>query len=197
MSTTAAPLRSFQDRLHAHLGRLAEDPAALAALRRSLSRPPGEAPEAWPHLVPLVGDDDRRFEAVAVALGLFALHQQGQARPMHARRETTPGRATLGSALAALRARRAEADAAGIERRFVAAVATENLEQLAVHLRGLVTMLRAEAIPLDYVRLQEDLQRWRHPGARSRVRRRWGLDFYGQSGADGEEPQAQPTTEGS
>jgi hypothetical protein len=39
-------------------------------------------------------------------------------------------------------------------------------------------MLRSESIPVDYVELCRDFEKWTWPERRQRVRRRWGTSFY-------------------
>jgi CRISPR system Cascade subunit CasB len=68
--------------------------------------------------------------------------------------------------------------AEGITRRFLATATADSVEELTGHLRGLIPQLREYAIPLDYVRLAQDIAAWHQPGSRARIRRRWGLDFY-------------------
>ena len=48
----------------------------------------------------------------------------------------------------------------------------------AHHLRGLIQLLRAEEIPLDYVHLAENLYDFQNPDSRPGVRLEWGQDFY-------------------
>lgn len=169
---------SFDDRLDAQLRRLVDDAAALAELRRAVGHPPGDAPMSWPYVVPLAGESsDRRFDALHVTLTLFALHQQAQTVPMHRR----DGR-SLGKAAGLLAARRNASQ--GVERRFLAAATSDTVGELALHARGLVTLLRGEGIWLDYVELFHDFERWPDPDRRSWVRRRWGRDFYGVDSED-------------
>ena len=163
---------SIDNRLDAQLQRLVSDAAALAELRRAVGRPPGDAPMTWPYVVPLAGESsDRRFDAVHVTLTLFALHQQAQTVPMHRRDQQS-----LGGAAGLLAARRHVSP--GVERRFLAAATSDTVGELALHARGLITLLRGEGIWLDYVELFHDFERWPDPERRSRVRRRWGRDFY-------------------
>jgi len=46
------------------------------------------------------------------------------------------------------------------------------------HLRGLVQLLRAEGIPLDYPELAYDLYRYQTLDGTQQVRLLWGQDFY-------------------
>ena len=46
------------------------------------------------------------------------------------------------------------------------------------YLRGLIQLLRAEGIPLDYPALAYDLYRYQTPGGAQKARLLWGQDFY-------------------
>jgi CRISPR system Cascade subunit CasB len=153
------------------LHRLRNDPAGLAALRRGLGRPSKDAPDVWPWTIPLTGDRGVGYEnAVHHALTLYAAHQQGQSATMH-----QPG-ISLGDACAQLAGRHHSREP--IERRFTAVATADSVDDLAAHLRGLVTLLRGHGLPLDYERLVADLRWWADAPHRSRVRHRWGRDFY-------------------
>lgn len=157
------------------LERIATRPEALAALRRGVGRPLDDAPASWPFVMEAAGGNRRREEAAHVTLGLFALHHQSQ-QPgaMHVRGWG------LGRSCATLKSRRANAGGSeeGVERRIRSALSAESLTALAVHLRGLVTMLRAEAIPLDYSQLFWDLSSWRSPERRDSVALRWAREYF-------------------
>src|SRR3989442_7337478 len=70
---------STEDRFVAYLTRLVEDEdrAALAALRRSLGKAPGEAAEAHRYVLPFTGNASQWDEDAYYLVGaLFALHQR-------------------------------------------------------------------------------------------------------------------------
>jgi CRISPR system Cascade subunit CasB len=171
MTTTTDTTGHFRRPIERVLERVAHDPAALAALRRGLGKVPGEAPETWPYTVQASSGAPTDEAAAHHALTLYAVHQQSQPRLMHQR-----DRASLGRACARL-ARVHDSEAAAT-RRFTAAATADSLDELAVHARGLVTLLRDKAIPLDYVQLYDDLRAWANERQRGRVRRRWGRDFH-------------------
>ena len=176
--------------IDAMIGRISGDSAALAALRRGIGVPPGEAPECWPWTVPLTADSDQRRAsrawegAVHHGLTLYALHQQSQSRNMHHNDNRS-----LGAACRILRAKRS--DSQGVERRFLAAATADTADELAHHLRGIIMLLRGEGIHLDYYRLIQALAGWDLPTSAGRTRRAWGRDFYriDQSGdTEGDSP---------
>jgi CRISPR system Cascade subunit CasB len=161
--------------------------ANLARLRRGVGRVPGAVPELWELTLgglpqELFGDEGNPSGAewaCYIALTLFALHQQGhdaKAEPMNADGNS------LGNAARALVSRgfsHGNEDAEnGVKRRFNAAATSQDTDELAHHLRGLVQMLRAAGVALDYPKLAADLLDFQNPARRDGVRLSWGQDYY-------------------
>ncbi|MFI9624611.1 type I-E CRISPR-associated protein Cse2/CasB [Streptomyces sp. NPDC052042] len=151
----------------------------LATLRRGLGRPAGTVLEMFPFYTCPVDDFAARRgevsteqEAEHIALALYGLHQQSQGRPMH--RDGVG----LGRAMLELRRHDRTSDEA-IDSRFQQAFSATSTAALQLRLRGLVAQLKDIQQPLDYDRLVSDIHDWNRPESRSRVRRRWGLDYYG------------------
>lgn len=180
--------------------------AALAALRRGTGRPAGTVPALWPYYTVEATDDyvaavdewrpPPALVAEHHALVLYGWHQQSIVRPMH-RRDVG-----VGAAVRALHTTNRYTQSA-VDGRFFAAVTTDDVDELAVHLRGLVAQLRtlrhdkggSAPQPLDYTRLVRDLSWWPDPEKRNRVRRRWGLDYHrwrpdDEGASDGEVAEA-------
>lgn len=162
-------------RFNRMLERIAKKPEALATLRRGVGRPLEDSPGSWPFVIAAAGDHHYRQEVAHVVLGLFALHHQSQ----------EPGAMNVqgqgfGEACAVLALRRAQAggSATGVNRRFQAALAAETLTALAVHLSGLVTMLRDEKVPLDYSKLFWNLLAWGSLDYRNSVALGWARDYF-------------------
>lgn len=182
--------------LQARVLRQPPDPeatGALARLRRGIGAEPGSdytlerylcVPDEILGFVPADRPADTEY-AVHDAVTLYALHQQSQRRPMH-----VPGTG-LGAAVATLLARSDSPE--GVRRRFAALGTASAYPEVIYHLRGLVTMLRGEEIPLDYGRLAEDLVALRTPTGPARIRAAWGRDFY-RSRAHSR-PENNPTTD--
>jgi CRISPR system Cascade subunit CasB len=179
----ARPAPRWAEVLHTTLARIRNDPAALAACRRGVGKRPLDVPAMWPFLaaaldtVPESRAGRRAVEAACHhALALCATHQQSRPEPMHVRGLS----GGLGRACRHLSAalERKGRSAEGVTRRFLATATADSVEELTGHLRGLIPQLRENAIPLDYVRLAQDVAAWQYPVSRARVRRRWGLDFY-------------------
>ena len=143
----------------------------LAALRRGMGRLPGSVPEMWPYYVHL--SQDGRIRRKHIALSLFGLHQQSQQSLVHA-----PGR-RIGQALADLRGSGKFSQEA-VDSRVTRAATTDDMDELAYHLRGLISQLKSTKgrNTLDYTLLVRALTDWQTPGGRDRVRREWGRDYY-------------------
>ena len=155
--------------------------AELAELRHGIGHAPGELPAIWGAFLTDLPEEFYRNDgnaspaewAVYTALTMFALHQQGKDRrsePMHAQN------ISLGAAANRLIKNESE-DRERVARRFYAAATASDMQELAHYLRGLVTLLRAENIPMDYVRLAADLYFFQNPDTADSVRLRWGEDF--------------------
>src|SRR5919198_1193739 len=106
-----------------------EDRAALAALRRSLGKSPGEAAEAHRYVLPF---NPATWEESAYYLvgGLFALHPQSWRRD-----EGDRGPTNLGASFARLGS---QVDSKSIEKRFVALLNCHE-DDLAEHLRHAIS----------------------------------------------------------
>jgi len=152
--------------------------ATLAKLRRGIGKEPGSMPELWeitfdglPEALAGKGDSPSRGErAVHTALTLFALHQQGKEKLMSADGNS------LGISMRKLI--KDDEEEKRIKRRFDAAATSASVEEFSHHLRGLVQLLKAADIPLDYPALTEDLYWFQFAEQRDAVRLRWGRDFY-------------------
>ena len=129
-------------------------------------------PEEWMNSR---GAPSRAEWAAYIALTLFAVHQQGNdpaASPMHC------AGCPLGRAVRRL----VPADDADAEirilRRFEQMATAVEIQGVSQHLRGIVQLLRAGGIPLDYAALAHDLYQYQFPEAVAGVRLRWAQDFY-------------------
>jgi CRISPR system Cascade subunit CasB len=168
----SAPRESRAARFVTYLEQLAatEDRAALAALRRGLGKPPGEAAEAHRYVLPWLGTEARLGEEDAYYLvaALFGWHPQSWRPAANARRASN-----LGASLARL------AHLTGspsVKRRFVALLNCHR-DDLAEHLRQVIGLLKTGEIPVDWARLLGDLQWWDRP--ERRVQREWARAFWG------------------
>lgn len=170
--------------------------ATLAQLRRGLGKPAGSVPEIWQITIGAVpeslswGRDEpsRAEQAAHAAFTLYALHQQSLPIAAH-----EPG-VSFGKAVGLLRANRSEE---AVTRRFMAVSTTESIDEVLVHMRGLVSQLRSTRRSFDYARLADDLTGLLTPGRATRVRLTWGRDFYRTrtETADGGDNDSTDTTE--
>lgn len=151
----------------------------LAELRRGIGKAPGEMPEVWGILFEnmpeiLLGKmsaSDAEW-AIYTALTLFALHQQGQEKPMH-----TSENISLGAAAAGLAD--GEDDLERVIHRLTLVVTAVSKEDLAYHLRSVVQFLKAKEIKLNYARLAKELYLFRDPETADKIKLTWGREFYG------------------
>lgn len=149
------------------------DGADLADLRRGIGKSPGAVPEMWRFYTTLTPDGGVTSGLVAehLALTLFAVHQQSRPRLVHLKG------VGLGTAILALRTSGKFSEQA-VDRRFGAAATATSVAEVGIHLRGLVTQLRPMDQPIDYTQLMFDLRGWQNPEWLSRVRRRWGSQYF-------------------
>lgn len=171
------------------------DPGALAALRRSLGKAPGETIEACavverfiPELDPPLRD--REHEAFYLVAGLFALH------PHHGAPDDESRSRSLGRSLRAIRFRPDNTEDPGVERRFMAMLDAD-WQTLPAHLRSLFQLLDRTEARVDFVQLYADLLDWDRPGGQ--VKLRWAGDFWRlapqtQSATDTADQSATSTT---
>ena len=165
--------RGLQTRLDDNKSRRAR--GELAALRRGVSRSPGELPEIWELTrveVPDGAGDAPTWEEIAVhtAMTLYAVHQQSRTEPMF-----RPG-IGLGSAAHDLVGRDEENPSA--RARFNALVTSTTVAELRHHLRGFVSLLRARGFALDHAMLADDVLRFQQPGGAKKVRLAWARQYY-------------------
>ena len=147
--------------------------AQLAQLRRGIGSKPGDMPELWgilfsdmpEALLSKSGEPTQAEWAVYTALTLYALHQQGRSpdsENMH------KDGVRLGQALAQLAP--TDEDKERVARRFNSLATSGDMAEAAYYLRGLIQLLRAEGIGLDYVLLAQDLFSFQFPKLAPEVR---------------------------
>ena len=156
--------------------------AALARLRRLDPGNLGADTDAWaltmdllpPDLLGRTDQPNPAERASQAALVLYATHAQSARQAVHVRERP------LGLAIRQLAEARDAEDPTGgpVMARFHSVARAQTYDQLMTHLRGIVQILRAESIPLDYGSLAADLYRWQQPGGIPIVRLRWGRGFH-------------------
>jgi CRISPR system Cascade subunit CasB len=110
-------------------------------------------------------------QAAHAAMTLYALHQQSKATPMH-----QPG-VSFGQAVSVLRVSGGPS-AEAVTKRFLAVSTAQSIDEVLIHIRGLIGQLKAHGVGLDYAALADDLSRLLTTGQQPRVRLKWGRDFY-------------------
>ncbi len=152
-----------------------EDRAALACLRRSLGKSPGEAAETHRYVLRFNPEQWDEWAYYLIA-GLFAMHPESWRKTEDDKRLTN-----LGASFAWLKSK---TDSDSIEKRFVALLDC-HADDLADHLRHAVSLLRSKEIPVDWLQLLRDLRNWNHEDRF--VQRGWARAFWGGNQADNEQ----------
>ncbi|MBB4933309.1 CRISPR system Cascade subunit CasB [Lipingzhangella halophila] len=173
--------------------------SALAQLRGGAGKLPHDTPELWGLTCDIADytrpgwseeDEKQADTAVHIALTLYALHQQShREHRMHQRPSRNNGRPRnhdVGRAVRALMSG-PEIDEP-LRQRLVQAGKATSVATLAFRLRGIVQLLRRDAIPLDYGLLADHLFMWQRPGGRGRVRAAWGRGFTAHRPAPSGDP---------
>ncbi|MDD5219469.1 MAG: type I-E CRISPR-associated protein Cse2/CasB [Candidatus Bipolaricaulis sp.] len=135
-----------------------ENRGALADLRSGLGRQPGAMARVHRYVVPYLPDqkwDDRWYYATATLFGLFPRHRRDY---------------SVGKAFGSLRPK-----SDSMETRFIALL-NAHPDDLADHLRHVMSLLKSSEQPIDYFQLLGDLLQWEHP--EGHVQLNWARDFY-------------------
>ncbi|GAB4535579.1 MAG: hypothetical protein Fur0018_25950 [Anaerolineales bacterium] len=160
---------SFSQRFVAYLQSLAEkqERGALAALRRGLGQPPGQAPEMYPYVIPYLpaGLHPEGEAACYLLASLFAFHPESAAK------------GNMGDHMAA--AARQSPNSEAIERRFTVLL-NAHPDDLPAYLRQTVSFLKAKGVPVNWEQLLRDLLYWAHPDYGPQIRKRWANAFWGR-----------------
>jgi CRISPR system Cascade subunit CasB len=179
-----APEKSRTESFITYLNELErkEDRAALAALRRSLGKSPGEAANAHRHILRF---NPPHYEEKAwyLVAGLFALHPKDWSRA-----EGKEGATNFGASFARLNHL---SESGSLEKRFVALLNSHE-DDLSEHLRHAVSLLKTRDIPVNWLQLLRDLRNWNH--ANRFVQRQWARAFWGGVAEDQVAPAAGATS---
>jgi CRISPR system Cascade subunit CasB len=146
-----------------HLESLKEDRGALAALRRGLGNPPGQAPEMFPYVIPYLPAETERWreEAYFMIASLYALHP------------SSIQKGNLGGHFASLRG--SNISDQSLERRFTALLSAHR-DDLSFYLRQAISYLRSKEQPVNWHQLLRDVMSWGHPDRY--VQMRWARSFW-------------------
>lgn len=166
---------------------LSSGKAMLVNLRRGVGREPGELPQLFGILLSDMPEDFWSKSGTATkeewvcytALTLYALHQQGydaKSQHMHTDEGVSLGKAMY--KLAASYDGDPNAEQRVVQKMRILATSAD-VKELSHHLRGIVQLLKANGISLNYKQLSGDLYEMQFPDGKRKVCLRWGQDFYG------------------
>lgn len=149
-----------------YLESLREDRGALAALRRGLGQPPGDAREMYPYVVRWLPAEAgaQRETAYYLVAALFAYHPD------------PGGNGNLGQAFR--RTLDTNGDSTATERRFTALL-TAHQDDLPFYLRQAISYLKSKEVPVDWHQLFADILAWGHPAGY--IQKHWARAFWGRS----------------
>jgi len=144
---------------------LANDRAALAALRRGLGLPPGAAPQMFPYIESLLPSQrSQKLEnACYLIASLFALHP------------APGGKGNMGDHYRQADPEVKSKDA--LERRFIVLLAAHS-EDLPDYLRQAVSFIKSKDVPVDWTQLFWDVLNWDDEDRR--VQKWWARAFWGR-----------------
>lgn len=155
--------------------------ALLAELRRGVGRKPGDIPQLWGLLFSGLPEDmmsksgEPRPEewAIYTTLTLYAYHQQGRDPGTDSVNAHGIG---IGRAVASMV--HSTDDLERLQSRFNRFATSVDMPEAVTHLRGIIGLLKAELVGLDYPRLAKELYQYQfYDGAKS-IRLSWGQDLY-------------------
>jgi len=164
--------------------------ASLAKLRRGIGKPPGASPGVWEltlaelpeALASDYGKPSYAEWAIHLALTLFALHQQGKSDSVNDQG------VSFGQAVSLLIAPDGKNES-GIKSRFDAALTAKNIGEFAHHARGLIQLMRAHEVQMDYPLFAKDMYEYQFNESKDKVRLRWAEAYYRVNNMP--EPQAE------
>jgi CRISPR system Cascade subunit CasB len=147
-----------------------QDRPAMAALQRGLGKPPGQALDMCRYVVPFLAVAVSRWreEVYYLVAALFAYWHQGRDGLV-----TSPP-INLGASWAQMVTTDNEDS---LDRRF-AALLKSHPDDLPVHLRQAVGLLKSNDIAVNWQQLLKDLLNWDHQD--QFVQRNWARSFWGR-----------------
>jgi CRISPR system Cascade subunit CasB len=153
--------------------------ATLARLRRGVGKKIEEFPDAWDimlcdldeRLLSKNGSASFAEKAIFTTFTLYALHQQGKFPE-----KMNSGNDSFGAAVGKLVIPNRNEEA--IKRRFDAVITSKDYTELSWHAKGLIQLLKANSVPMNYAKFATDLYIFQQQEQKNKVRLRWGEDFY-------------------
>jgi len=148
-----------------------EDLGALADLRSGLGKAPGEMVRVHRHVVPFLPEHerfDRLYYLIATLFGLYPMHSWSEESQSNGRGRREKW--TIGRAFGVIKNK---SDSIGA--RFIALL-NAHVEDLGDHLRHVISLLKANDIPIDWFQLFDDVLKWDEP--EKPVQLKWARHFY-------------------
>lgn len=142
-----------------------------ARLRRAIGKPLQSSPDIWEIILSDALSGEYMENAIFTTLSLYALHHQGKQESMN------DGKTNFGAAIAKLK--HAEYDnTKAVRRRFNTMITSLDLTELAYHAKGLIQLLRANDIKMDYPTFAMELLLFQFPEKKDKLLLNWGRQFY-------------------
>lgn len=156
------------------LAKLVPDRGAIAAMHRGLGKPPGIVHQMDRYILPFVfGESEEPYYLVAA---LFAAWHQGKEKVVNA--DSNLGRSLR--TMVNLELDRKEAEKR-IEKRLIALLNCQR-DDLPVHLRQIVSLLRSKEVPINWAQLLHDIKGWNWEDRG--VQRSWARGFWSMTNTD-------------
>ncbi len=174
MSETATQQTSLDEGFITYLESVLrrDDRAILAHLRRGLGKEPGTAMEMFPYIARFVQTKYRSEEnAYFLVASLFSLYPTNSWK-------SDERYNNLGKSLSPL-----QTESDSIEKRFVALLNSDE-EDLPNHLRQIISLLKSNDKPINWLQLLKDIKSWTHE--EKFVQRNWAKGFWGNTSTNTE-----------
>nr|MDO8113312.1 type I-E CRISPR-associated protein Cse2/CasB [Candidatus Sigynarchaeota archaeon] len=141
---------------------LADNTAALAALRRGNTMRPGECSDMYRYVVPWIGEKTSKWTETVyyIVAGLYALNKT----------KSSDVAENFGGVVASMTR---DDNRAAMEKRFQILI-TSHRDDVHIYLRQIIQMMKD--VPINWVKLIKDLKSWNTDT--QRVQRFWAKSFW-------------------
>lgn len=185
----------FLQFMRRRIQRIHSSKSVLACLRRGVGKEIGTMPNLLGFVLPeqeisnYPRQEGQIERALYTALTLYAFHQQGIERCMSdgLTDEDTAVSNRNSFGYAAGRLFRASESEAGVQRRFNQVLTANDLTELSVHIRGIISLMKRHNITIDYPQFALDLYHFQQPAWRRKIVLSWGKDYYMEDTVKGKE----------
>lgn len=156
--------------------------AVLSRLRNSIGRSYVDMADIMPFVFDklpesFLGNSKRMTDeevCILTCLQLYAIHQQGEEYCVFTSEESY---SNIGTSLKVLRV---GDDTTAVDRRFNAMITSTEFDELIVHLRHLIRLLKSKqkGTKIDYCRFAEDLCKLRKSRSKDTIILNWAREYY-------------------